>query len=313
MDRAVFADREAELLTVGETPGVSVELARVLTDPANRELDMVFQFEHMELDHGTTKWDHQPMDLVDLKANLAKWQNGLSDVGWNSLYWNNHDQPRIVSRYGDDEVHWYESATLLATVLHMHKGTPYIYQGEELGMTNYPFSGIEDYRDVESLNHYYEAVDRQRIPPEKVLPGLRIVSRDNARTPVQWDDSPGAGFSSGAAWLPVNPNHVTINAAAQVADPDSVFHYYRRLIALRHEDPVVCEGEFELLLPTDPVVHAFTRTLGAERLLVVANFSGDVAQCPIELDGEIVIANYREPTGQSLRPWEARVYRQRID
>ncbi|MCB0905434.1 MAG: glucohydrolase, partial [Actinobacteria bacterium] len=159
MDRAVFADREAELLTVGETPGVSVELARVLTDPANRELDMVFQFEHMELDHGTTKWDHQPMDLVDLKANLAKWQNGLSDVGWNSLYWNNHDQPRIVSRYGDDEVHWYESATLLATVLHMHKGTPYIYQGEELGMTNYPFSGIEDYRDVESLNHYYEAVD----------------------------------------------------------------------------------------------------------------------------------------------------------
>jgi len=312
MDREVFARRDAELLTVGETPGVSVEQARLLTDQANRELDMVFQFEHMELDHGLTKWDHRPLNLVELKTNLAKWQYGLAEVGWNSLYWNNHDQPRIVSRYGNDEAYWYESATLLATVLHLHKGTPYVYQGEELGMTNYPFDDIDDYRDVETLNHFHEAVYQQRIPAETVLPALQIVSRDNARTPVQWDDSPGAGFSSGPSWLPVNPNHVKINATAEVADPDSVFHYYRRLIALRHEDPVVCEGVFELLLPSDPTIYAFTRTLDADRLLVVANFSGGPVECPIPLGGEIVIANYRQPQGQRLAPWEARVYRQRI-
>jgi oligo-1,6-glucosidase len=311
MDREVFAGRDAELLTVGETPGVTVELARSLTDQTNRELDMVFQFEHVELDHGSTKWDHRRLDLVALKANLAKWQYGLADVGWNSLYWNNHDQPRIVSRYGD-EAYWYESATLLATVLHLHRGTPYIYQGEELGMTNYPFEDIDDYRDVETLNHYHEAVHQQGIPAPEVLPTLRIVSRDNARTPVQWNDSPGAGFSAGPPWLAVNPNHVMINAAAQVVDPDSVFHYYRRLIALRHQDAVVRDGAFDLLLPADPAIYAFTRTLDAERLLVVANFSSEPVDCPLDLDGQIVIANHREPQGARLRPWEARVYRQRL-
>jgi len=311
MYRAVFAGRDAELLTVGETPGISVEQARVLTDQASQALDMVFQFEHVDLDHGGTKWDVQPLRLVDLKANLAKWQRGLADVGWNSLYWNNHDQPRVVSRFGDDGTHRYESATLLATVLHLQRGTPYIYQGEELGMTNYPFSSIDEFRDVEALNHYREAVGRQELAPTDVLPGLRAVARDNARTPMQWDATPGAGFTTGTPWLAVNPNHVTINAAAQVADPESVYHFYRRLIALRHEDPVVRDGNFELLLPDDPAVFAFARSLAGTRLLVVGNCSGEPVEVDLELGGEVVICNYREPVGVRLRPWEVRVHRRR--
>jgi oligo-1,6-glucosidase len=312
MDREVFAHRDAELLTVGETPGITVEQARLLTDRSNRELDMVFQFEHVELDHGLNKWEHRRLSLVDLKANLAKWQYGLSERGWNSLYWNNHDQPRVVSRYGDDGAFWYESATLLATVLHLHRGTPFVYQGEELGMTNYPFREIDEFQDVEALNHYRQAVEQQGQDPRLALLALTAMGRDNARTPMQWDDGEHAGFTTGTPWLAVNPNSRTVNAAAEVADQESVFHYYRRLIALRHQDPVVRDGDFELLLPDDPSIYAFTRTAGTARLLVVANFTGEPVAVPLELGGEPVIGNYREPHGSTLRPWEVRVVRMRV-
>ncbi|HQR79586.1 MAG TPA: alpha-glucosidase [Actinomycetota bacterium] len=311
MHREVFAHRDGRFLTVGETPGVTVDQARLLTDQSRQELDMVFQFEHMDLDHGRDKWDPQPVSLVQLKANLAKWQDGLAQAGWNSLYWNNHDQPRVVSRFGDDRRYWRESATLLATVLHLHRGTPFVYQGEELGMTNHPFGTIADFRDVEAINHYQQAVRDEGRSAEQVLAAMRPMARDNARTPMQWDTGPSAGFTVGTPWLPVNPNHATINAAVQAADPDSVLSHYRRLIALRHSEPLVTDGRFELLLPEHPVIHAFTRTGDDTRLLVVANWSGEPVDCPLDLSGEVLIANYPVPYAATLRPWEARVYRQR--
>ncbi len=286
--------------------------ARLYTDRDRHELDMVFQFEHVELDHGLGKWDVRSLNLVELKENLAKWQYGLARVGWNSLYWNNHDQPRVVSRYGDDRNYWYESATLLATVLHLLRGTPYIYQGEELGMTNYPFASIEQFQDVESLNYYRQAVDGMGLDPRLVMSSLQAMGRDNARTPVQWDDSAHAGFTTGTPWLPVNPNYPRINAAAEVADPESVFAYYRSLIALRHADPVVRDGDFELLLPADPDLFVFTRTAEGVRLLVAANVGDDPVESPVDLHGDLVITNYREPVGQVLRPWEVRVHRQEV-
>ena len=311
MHQQVFAGRDADLLTVGECPGSSVELARMLTDGERHELDMVFQFEHMELDQGRTKWDHKPLHLPDLKQNLAKWQNGLADVGWNSLYFNNHDRPRSVSRFGDSD-YWYESATLLAAVLHLHRGTPYVYQGEELGMTNYPFTDIGEFADIEALNYYHQAVAEQDLDPRLVLQSLEIAARDNSRTPMQWDGSAQAGFTTGTPWLAVNPNASRINAEAQVKDPESVFAWYRELIAMRHRDVVVRHGAFELLLPADPQVYAFTRTLDAQRLLVVANFSSEPAEPALDMDGQIEVCNYREPVTDHLRPWEVRVYRQRV-
>jgi oligo-1,6-glucosidase len=245
----------------------------LFTDPARAEVDMVFQFEHVALDQGASKWDVRPFRLRDLKASFGRWQAGLAERGWNSLYWNNHDQPRIVSRWGDDGDCRVQSATMLATVLHLHRGTPYVYQGEELGMTNMPFASIVDFRDIESLNHYADAVGRGE-DPEHVLAVLRAMSRDNARTPVQWDDSPHAGFTTGTPWIDVNPNYREINAAAQVDDPHSVFSHYRRLIELRHREPVVAHGDFTMLLPDDEAVYAFTRRLGRVELLVLGNFTG---------------------------------------
>src|ERR671921_723710 len=209
MHREVFAGREG-LITVGEMPGVTVEEAKLYTDPARREVDMVFQFEHVQVDHGETRWDPRPLRLRDLKMILGRWQYGLAEVGWNSLYWNNHDQPRVVSRFGDDGEHRVRSANLLGTVLHLHRGTPYIYQGEELGMTNVPFTSLDDFRDIESLNYYRDAVGTG-ADPEAVLAALRVLSRDNARTPMQWDDTENAGFSTVTPWIAVNPNHKEIN------------------------------------------------------------------------------------------------------
>jgi oligo-1,6-glucosidase len=317
MHREVFAGRDAALLTVGEMPGVTVEDAVLFTDPARAEVDMVFQFEHVSLDQGGTKWDVRPFRLRDLKASFGRWQAGLAETGWNSLYWDNHDQPRIVSRWGDDGDCRVQSATMLATVLHLHRGTPYVYQGEELGMTNMPFSSIADFRDIESLNHYAAAVERGEDPAH-VLTGLRAMSRDNARTPVQWDASPHAGFTTGTPWIDVNPNYTEVNAAAQVDDPESVFAHYRKLIGLRHTEPVVANGDFTMLLPDDDTVYAFTRRLGPVELLVLGNFSGDHAHADVEGwdDGELVLGNYPDaehPCGKGhpgeLRPWEARVYR----
>jgi oligo-1,6-glucosidase len=312
MHREVFETHGGGLLNVGEMPGVTVEQARRYTDPARREVDMVFQFEHVQLDQGASKWDVRPLRLLDLKASLGRWQAGLADVGWNSLYWNNHDQPRAVSRFGDDRRHRVRSAKALGTVLHLHRGTPYVYQGEELGMTNAPFDSIEAFRDIESRNHYAHAVAAGDDPAE-VLAALRTMGRDNARTPMQWDASEHAGFTTGTPWIPVNPNHAEINAEAARADPDSVFHHYRRLIALRHDEPAVVHGDFTMLLGEHEQVYAFTRRFERTELLVLANLSGAPAavELPAGWDGaELVLANVDEPfAGGELAPWEALLYR----
>jgi oligo-1,6-glucosidase len=239
---------------------------------------MVFQFEHVQVDHGGTKWDHRPLNLPALKAIMGRWQTGLAHLGWNSLYWCNHDQPRVVSRFGDDGVHRVASAKALATVLHLHRGTPYVYQGEELGMANAPFASAGDLRDVESVNYYRSQVAAGR-DPAAVMAEIRPASRDNARTPMQWDGGPEAGFCApgGTPWIAVNPDHATINAAAQRDDPDSVFTHYQRLVGLRHSEPVVALGDFTMLLPDDEAVYAFTRELDAVRLLVLTHWgTGDV-------------------------------------
>ena len=320
MHREVFAGRAGELLTVGEMPGVTVDEARLFTDPRRAEVDMVFQFEHVQIDHGVTKWDDTGFRLLDLKASLGRWQAGLAETGWNSLYWNNHDQSRVVSRFGDDGAFRVQSAKLLGTVLHLHRGTPYIYQGEELGMTNARFDSIADFRDIESLNHYAEMIAAGAAPAE-VLAALRPRSRDNARTPVQWDDSPHAGFTTGTPWIAVNPNHTGINAVAAQADPDSVFHHYRKLIALRHDEPVIAVGEFVMLLADHEQIYAFLRRLGDTEVLVLGNFSaGEVpAHVPDAVSwaaAELLLGNYPahfeppyDPDGIVLRPWETRVYR----
>jgi len=317
MHREVFADRTEAVLTVGEMPGVTVDEAVLFTDPARAELDMVFQFEHVGLDHGDGKWDVRSLDLRDLKASFGRWQAGLADVGWNSLYWNNHDQPRVVSRFGDDGADRVAAAKTLATLLHLHRGTPYVYQGEELGMTNAPFATIDDFRDIESIHAYDELVAAGRSPHD-VLTALRAMSRDNARTPMQWDASKHAGFTTGEPWIAVNPNHVEINAESARSDQGSVFHHYRRLIELRHTDPVVVHGDFTMLLPDDEQVYAFLRRLGDVELLVVANIStdevtADVPEADAWARSVLVLGNY--PVSKLLvrdivlRPWESRVYR----
>ncbi len=313
MHEAVFAGRPGRLLTVGEMPGVTLEEARKYTDPARGELDMVFQFEHVQLDQGARKWDVHPLTLTDLKASLGRWQAGLAETGWNSLYWNNHDQPRVVSRFGNDGEHRVRAAKMLATVLHLHRGTPFVYQGEELGMTNFPWSAIEQLRDIESLNYHAEALAAGDAP-EEILARLRAMSRDNARTPMQWDPSRNAGFTTGTPWLPVNPNHAEINAAAARADPGSVFHHYRRLIELRHAEAIVTDGSFELVLPHDERVYAYVRRLEDEEWLVLGNVSGGVVHPDLpdaaSWAAEVVIG---EPpaNGLTLQPWEGRVHRRR--
>ncbi|MGY2129628.1 glycoside hydrolase family 13 protein [Blastococcus sp. SYSU DS0617] len=312
MHREVFAGRDGTFLTVGEMPGVTVEQARRFTDPARAEVDMVFQFEHVGLDHGTSKWDIQPLRMRDLKASFGRWQRGLAEVGWNSLYWDNHDQPRAVSRFGDDSPEFRrDSATCLATLLHLHRGTPYVYQGQEIGMANFPFTSLEEFADVESLNHHVHAVSAGHDPAE-VLAALRTMSRDNARTPVQWDASPHAGFTTGTPWLAVNPDHVEWNAEAQRTDATSVLAHYRRLIALRHELPVVALGDFAMLLPEHEHVYAFTRTLDGDTLLVVCNLSRTPYELatllPEAVGAELVLGNLPD-AADVLRPWEARVLR----
>jgi oligo-1,6-glucosidase len=325
----VIAGRDEALLTVGEMPGVSLKDAAAFTDPASAEVDMVFQFEHVELDRDPSdRLAARPLRLTSLKHSLARWQAGLARAGWNSLYFGNHDQPRAVSRYGsDDPAHREASAKLLATVLHLHRGTPYVYQGEELGMTNYPFASANEIADIESRHYYRQAVDAGQAPAQ-ALAALRRRSRDNARTPMQWDNSPHAGFTTGTPWLPVNPNYREINAAAQAAGPDSVLSYYRRLIALRHDLPVVAEGDFTLLLPDDERIWAFTRRLGTTSLLVVANLSDGPAKAALPegqdwAAADLLLSNYPPPAGgapadrapagaagpMTLRAWEARVYR----
>jgi oligo-1,6-glucosidase len=317
MRREVFESRPGSYLTVGEMPGVTTDQALRFTDRESGQLDMVFQFEHVALDQDRTKWNHRPLALTDLKASLGRWQTALGDRGWNSLYWNNHDQPRAVSRFGNDTVHRQESAKALGTVLHLHRGTPFVYQGEELGMTNVPFNSIDDFEDIESVNHFQETVALGADPAE-VLVSLRRTSRDNARTPMQWDSSAGAGFTTGVPWLHANPNHVWLNVEAQRADPASVLNHYKALVALRHSEPAVVDGDFRMLLPDHPSVYAYERRLDEQCLRVYANLSDEPVTEVLPQgwdEWQLLLANVPEASGATAGPtlsaWEARVYRVR--
>ncbi|GIE93098.1 glycoside hydrolase family 13 protein [Paractinoplanes rishiriensis] len=318
MYEQVFAGRKESLLTVGEMPGVTVDEAIKFTDQSRAEVDMVFQFDHVWADRGPDPWQLVPLKLTTLKGIFGRWQAGLAQVGWNSLYWNNHDQPRVVSRYGDDGPDFRAaSAKMLGTVLHLHRGTPYIYQGEELGMTNYPFRSIDEFRDIEALGQFSQATEREGRTPDEVLTVLRARGRDNARTPMQWDDSPHAGFTTGTPWLAANPNYSVINAAADRADPDSVFHYYRKLIDLRHTEPAVVNGDFTMLLPNDERLYAYTRRLADTELLVIGNFSAETVRAGIPgaaswSSAEVLLSNASTPPADlTMGPWQAVVYRRR--
>jgi oligo-1,6-glucosidase/glucan 1,6-alpha-glucosidase len=315
MNREVLS--RYDIVTVGETPSVNTEIAKLYTGNNRNELDMVFTFEHMSLDEvrGYGKWALKPLSLVELKAVFNKWQTELQDEGWNSLYWNNHDQPRIVSRFGNDSVYRVESAKMLATVLHLMKGTPYIYEGEEIGMTNAYFKNISDYRDVETLNYYNEKKS-QGVPEEEIMKSLMAKGRDNARTPMQWDDTENAGFSGGTPWLKVNPNYTQINARRALEDKNSVFHHYRKLISIRKKLNVITTGKFELIYPDDDEIFAYTRTNGKETLMVVANFREQetvftVPEEYLNLNIKVLIKNYPKAKFSPkirLRPYEVIVY-----
>lgn len=307
------------LITVGECPGVNAEQAKKYANIDGSELDMIFQFEHVSgsalkpCHHG--KWDGEAMTMPELRANFTKWQKDLEGCAWNSLFLSNHDQPRCVSRFGNDSEQYRElSAKMLATMTHFQKGTPYVYQGEELGMTNAYMENIADYRDIESLNAYKELTTKENIPAKTVMGYIKAVGRDNARTPMQWDASENGGFTSGTPWLQVNKNYKTINAAAQVNDPDSVFAYYKKLIALRHTNEVMVNGVYDVLIPDHPQIYAYTRTLGDKQLLVLCNDSDTNVAIPAELQekihaaNNILIQNYKDTDESTLRPYEAVVY-----
>ena len=309
-----------DLITVGEAAGVTLEEAKKYANADGSELNMVFQFEHVSgSEHEKThygKWDGHKMPLPEWKANLSKWQTGLSHEAWNSLYLSNHDQPRSVSRYGNDSEEYRErSAKLLATCLHMMQGTPYVYQGEELGMCNAYFDKLEDYRDIESINAYHELTEQCGVSHEEMMGYLKRISRDNARTPMQWDDSKNAGFTTGTPWLKVNSNYPEVNAKAQVNDPDSVFSYYKKLIRLRHENEIIVYGDYELLEAESEETFIYKRTYENEHLMVFCNFTDhevsvtDAVMEQIPDGAEKLITNYADDMGQTLRPYEAKVYR----
>lgn len=310
MSRETF--QKGDLITVGEAWGSTPELAKLYSNPDGSEFSMVFQFEHIGLDQqeGKDKWDLAPLPFVRLKEVLAKWQNELYGCGWNSLFWNNHDLPRIVSRWGNDGEYREKSAKMLATILHGMQGTPYVFQGEELGMTNVRYN-IEDYRDIETVNVYKERTEGG-YSHDDVMTSIYAKSRDNARTPMHWDASENAGFTTGTPWLKVNPNYVTINAADQVGREDSVYTYYKTLIGLRKKYPVFVDGKFELLVREHPQVFAYTRTTEETELVVVCNFFEDEVACPVEKDWaqyELLLTNEKENSDDRvLKPYEARMY-----
>ena len=311
-----------DIMTVGETPGVSTRDAIMIADEDTGALNMVFQFEHMGLDAvggGESRRNVKPWKLSDLKAVTTRWQKDLENKAWNSIYLANHDQPRAVSRFGNDRQFRVESAKLLATFIHMQQGTPYIYQGEEIGMTNVPFESIDDYRDVETLNMYKEMVNEKGVDPKDMLKVFHAKSRDNARTPVQWNDSDQAGFTAGTPWIKVNPNYKEINVAQALADKDSVFYYYKKLIQLRKENPVMVYGSYDLILDAHEEIYAFARTLENERLLIILNFSENSPEFKLPENiifssCALLISNYNVDSSIdihkiTLRPYEARVYR----
>lgn len=310
-----------DVMTVGETPGVTPEQAMEYVNDDRHELNMLFQFELMDIDAGPGgKWNVTPFQLTDFKRIMSKWQYGLGHgKGWNSLYLNNHDQPRMVSRFGDDGRYRLESAKMLGTLLHTMQGTPYVYQGEELGMTNVQFATIAEYRDIETLNMFHEKVHEQGQDVAHVMNTIYIKGRDNARTPMQWDASANAGFTSGTPWIAVNPNYTEINAEQAVSDPHSIYHYYKRLIATRKANLVLVYGEFEELLADSEEFYAYTRTLEEDRALIVLNFTGEEQEfllpSHVHYAGyDLLISNYEVDSAQDIscftaRPYEARVYR----
>ncbi|CAM4384711.1 glycoside hydrolase family 13 protein [Paenibacillus typhae] len=311
MNRETFGKHD--VLTVGETWGATPEAAKLYSNPDRNELSMVFQFEHIGLDQqeGGEKWDLKPLAVNELKQVLAKWQTELGNEGWNSLFWNNHDLPRIVSRWGDDRQYRVQSAKMFAILLHLMKGTPYIYQGEELGMTNYPVQEISEVQDIESINMYHERL-AGGYTREEIIHSINAKGRDNARTPIQWDASPNGGFTTGKPWLPVNPNYTEINMKANLEDPDSVFHCYRKLIELRKNNPIVVWGDFELVTGVPDQVFMYFRRYEGQTWLVTANFSREAVALKlpgIGQAGELIIANYsREDVDFSqlqLQPYEA--------
>ena len=306
-----------DLLTVGETWGATPEIAKLYSNPKRKELSMVFQFEHIGLDQieGKEKWDVKPLDLLDLKKVLSKWQTELEGEGWNSLFWNNHDLPRIVSRWGNDREYRVESAKMLATLLHGMKGTPYIYQGEELGMTNVRFEDINEYNDIETLNMYKDRISKG-YSHDEIMASIYAKGRDNARTPMQWDSTENAGFTTGKPWLKVNKNYKFINAEDCLQDKDSIFYHYKKLIDIRKHNDTIIYGDYKLLLPEDKNVFAYSRELNGDKIVVVCNFYNKEINLNFKEDFnnvEILLSNYKDSSilmkDLKLRPYEAIMFR----
>lgn len=315
MNKAALEGKD--LLTVGETWGATPDVAKLYSNPGRKELSMVFQFEHIGLDQieGKEKWDVKSLELLDLKKVLSKWQTELEGQGWNSLFWNNHDLPRIVSRWGNDKEYRIESAKMLATLLHGMKGTPYIYQGEELGMTNVRFDDINDYNDIESLNMYKDRLSKG-YSHEEIMESIYAKGRDNARTPMQWDDSENAGFTTGTPWLAVNKNYDKINAKQCLQDENSIFNHYKKLIDIRKNNDTIIYGDYKLLCEDDENIFAYVRELNGDKILVVCNFYDKDVEFKFDGDfnySKVLLSNYNDSSKMieklKLRPYEAVMYR----
>jgi glycosidase len=306
----------ANVVTVGEAGSADLEQAILYTAPERRELNMIFSFEHLALDEeaGKQKWDIKPLVLDDLKRVFSKWQYGLAERGWNSLFWNNHDQPRIVSRWGNDTKYRYESATMLATLLYMMRGTPYIYQGEEIGMTNVRFPELSFYRDIETFQMYKERIQKG-YSHEEIMASIYAKGRDNARTPMQWDQTDHAGFTTGTPWISVNPNYVNINVEKDIRAERSIYRYYQQLIQLRKKTDIVVYGDYHLL-ETESQIYAYTRQLGKERWYIICNFTDETVECKLLNHlpaGEMILNNYQKLfLNGRLRPYEAIIWKARI-
>ena len=315
MNKAALEGKD--LLTVGETWGATPDVAKLYSNPGRKELSMVFQFEHIGLDQieGKEKWDVKSLELLDLKKVLSKWQTELEGQGWNSLFWNNHDLPRIVSRWGNDKEYRIESAKMLATLLHGMKGTPYIYQGEELGMTNVRFDDINEYNDIESLNMYKDRLSKGYSHNE-IMESIYAKGRDNARTPMQWDDSENAGFTTGTPWLAVNKNYDKINAKQCLQDENSIFNHYKKLIDIRKNNDTIIYGDYKLLCEDDENIFAYVRELNGDKILVVCNFYDKDVEFKFDGDfnySKVLLSNYNDSSKMieklKLRPYEAVMYR----
>lgn len=304
--------KDKDLLTVGECWGANPDIAKLFSSEDRHELSMVFQFEHIMLDqNGGDKWNLKPLDLLELKRVFTKWQTELKNEGWNSLFWDNHDLPRIVSRWGNDKKYRVESAKMLAILLHGMKGTPYIYQGEEIGMTNIDFNNIEDFADIEAINAYKERISLG-YDEKDVLNSLRVKARDNARTPMQWNDEVNAGFTKGKPWYRVNSNYTQINVKQALADENSIFYCYQKLIQMRKENPIMVYGDYELLLPEDKNIYAYKRMYQGKTWLIICNFYENNVEFSLNGTGKILISNYEDSctdlTKGKLRPYEAIIY-----